>query len=176
MKFRVAYENYTNENLSTPSGDKIQYEHREEIDKNGKRKLIKDVAINIYDKIQASREQCEIETILRKATEGDMSVLSMVNGNYIDVTDAPSSLAEAQQFVIRAKTEFDSLPEETKKKFDNNAEMYVAQYGTKTWEDATGITALKEAEAKNKEIEKEMKKMEKLAMETIIKKNGAVNE
>lgn len=174
MKFRVAYETY--ENKSTPSGDKIQYEHRENIDKNGKRTLIKDVAINAYDKIQTSREQCEIETILRKATEGDLSVLSMVNGNYLDITDAPNSLAEAQQFVMRSKREFDKLPDETRKKFEYNAEIYVANYGTKMWEDAVGITAAREAEKAAKQAEKDLKKLQKEAMEAMIKQNGAINE
>lgn len=148
MKFKKQFEQY--ENAATPSGEKIVYEHREEIGKDGKRRLIKDKAINLYEYIQSSRESCEIETILRRAREGDPSILNAVNANYLDITDAPSSLAEAQQFVIRTKNEFENLPKEIKFQFDNSAEQYVAQYGTQKWADALGITLKMEEEKKTR--------------------------
>ena len=142
----------------TPSGTKVVTEHREFIDTEGKRFLIKDREINIYEKIQASREQTEIENILRRAAEGDMNVLNMVNGSYMDIVDAPKSLAEAQQFIIKAKAEFDSLPKEIRQKFENNAENYVATYGTEQWADATGLKAKwekEEAAAKQEKLNEE---------------------
>lgn len=145
-KFRKPHTHYKNE--PAPSGKKIVYEHREEIGKDGKRKLIKDRAVNIYEKIQASKDQCEIENILRRATEGDQNVLNIVNGQYMDITGAPSSLAEAQQFVIRAKNEFEQLPKDIRAKFENNAEIYVAEFGSDTWADKTGLKA-KWAEQEN---------------------------
>ncbi|QCS36210.1 minor capsid protein [Capybara microvirus Cap1_SP_162] len=150
IAFRSAYNLRREEQAFTPGGSKIVMEHREEIGLDGKRKLIHDRAVNIYDLIQSSRESCEIENILRRAAEGDYNILNIVNGQYLDVTDAPSSLAEAQKFVIRAKTEFDELPKEIRAKFENNAEIYIAQYGTESWLEATGVNA-KRAELKAQE-------------------------
>lgn len=171
MKFKVQYGKY--ENKPTPSGEKIVKEHREEIDKDGKRSLIKDRVVNIYENIQASREQCEIQNILRAAAEGNPNILNVVDSHYLDITGAPSSLAEAQQFVIRAKNEFDQLPKDIRAKFENNAEIYVAKYGTEEWQDATGIKVALEQKAKAEANEKAFKQnmakaAEKLAADTSI--------
>lgn len=176
LPFRSAYDRRTEDNISSPTGEKIALEHREEIGLNGKRVLIRDRKVNIYDKIQASRESCEIQTILRRAAEGDMSVLNIVNGQYLDITGAPTSLAQAQQFVIRAKSEFDQLPKEMKNLFNNNAEEYVAEYGTEAWEDKTGIKAAKEAKANAEKAAKLSKENMEKAFENLAKEGAVTNE
>lgn len=176
LKFKTAYDTRTDEMPSTPVGEKIVYEHREVMHDNGKRELVKDRAINIYEKIQASKEQCEIENILRRAAEGDLSVLNAVQGNYLDITDAPSSLAEAQKFVIRAKAEFDELPRDIRAKFENNAEQYVAEYGTNAWADKTGLTARWEEEKKVAESRAKYEELQKKAFENLAEKGSINNE
>lgn len=176
MEFKTAYNTMSKNAASTPSGEKIIKEHREQIDTKGHRELIKDREVAIYDRIQSSAEQCEITNILRRAAEGDDRALNMVNGNYMDIVDAPTSLAEAQKFVINAKNEFEKLPKEIKAKFENNAEMYVANYGTELWQDAVGITAAKEAEKHQKEMEKQYKELQKKAAEKILEKGSVTNE
>lgn len=173
MIFRTPYNNYSDEHTS-PSGEKVVLEHEEIIDTKGKRHLNATRKVNIYDRIQASREQTEIDTILRRATEGDYNALNMVNGQYIDVTGAPASLAEAQQFVIHAKNQFDELPKEIRAKFENNAEMYVASYGSEEWQEKTGIKLAlekqKEAEANEARFKVNMEK----AFENLAAQEGAV--
>lgn len=174
--FNTAYNTGTENSLCTPSGEKIITEHREEMDINGRRKLVKDRKINIYERIQSSKDSTDINNILRRAAEGDYNVLNMVSGNYLDIVDAPSSLAEAQRFVIKAKAEFDNLPKEVRAKFENNAEIYVAQYGTKLWQDSIGYTEAKELEEAKKRAEEEYKKLQKTAFETIVENGGLKNE
>lgn len=174
--FNTAYNTCTRDSLCTPSGEKIITEHREEMDINGRRKLIKDRKINIYERIQSSKDSTDINNILRRAAEGDYNVLNMVSGNYLDIVDAPSSLAEAQHFVIRAKEEFNSLPKEVKAKFENNAEIYVAQYGTKLWQDSIGYTEAKEIEKAKMEAEKKYKELQEKAFKTIVETGGLRNE
>lgn len=175
MKFRSAYDKGENKYIS-PSGEKVVYEHREEIDTRGRRRLLKDRAVDVYEKIQASAEQCEITNILRRAAEGDYNALNMVNGQYLDIVGAPASLAEAQQFVINAKNQFEKLPKEVRAKFENNAEMYVANYGSEMWEEATGIKAAKELEKSKKENEKKFKVNLEKAVENLTKEGAIVNE
>lgn len=126
--------------FSAPAGDKIQVEHTPHMGLDGRRKLIKDNPKPIYEMIQASREQCEVERIVKRALQGDTSVLSAMEGQYIDITGAPKSLAQAQQIIINAKYQFEKLDAETKKKFDNNVEIFIAEAGTKEWCDKMGIT------------------------------------
>lgn len=178
LKFGTKYQE--RERVYCPSGDRIQMEHTPHMDLDGHRKLIKDNPKPIYEMIQASREQCEIDRIVKRALNGDLSVLSAMNGQYIDITGAPQSLAHAQQIIIEAKRQFNELDIETKAKFENNPEVFVAKAGTKEWCDIMGITekieANKAAQAKITEYEQNLQS----AMANLAKgsgnKGGEVNE
>lgn len=139
LKFRTKYEN-GNLAFKAPTGEKTQMEHTPHMGLDGRRKLIKDNPKPIYEIIQASRDECEIERIVKRAMNGDVSVLDAIQGQYIDITGAPKSLAHAQQIIINAKYDFDKLDAETKKKFDNNVEVFIATAGSKEWCDKLGIT------------------------------------
>lgn len=136
---------------NSPTGEKIQIEHRGTIDLNGRRHLIRDVEKPIYEMIQASREQTEIERIVKRALEGDPTVLQAREGQYMDLTEVPQTLAQAQQVIINAKRDFEKLDTETKKLFDNNVEVFIAEAGSKEWMDKMGITAKLEKQQKAKE-------------------------
>lgn len=124
-----------------PAGRKTEMRHRASITKEGVRELIKDKEVAIYDLIQSHREECEIENIIRRAVEGDYNALNAVNGVFEDITNCPASIAEAQQYIIDAKAEFEKLPKEIKAKFEYNAEMYIAELGNnpKSWLEKTGF-------------------------------------
>lgn len=124
---------------AAPAGSKEEPVYQMQIDLRGNKTLVKTGMTNIYDIIQESLEQSKIETIIRRATEGDPYALTMMNGQYIDTTDVPNTLAEAQQFVIRAKEEFDQLPINIRRAFDMSAEKYIANYGTSDWINIMGI-------------------------------------
>lgn len=145
----------------TPTGNKVQMEHTPHMGLDGRRKLVKDNPKPIYEMIQASREQCEIERIVKRAMQGDISVLNAMEGQYIDITGAPQSLAHAQQIIINAKNDFEKLDPETKKKFENNVEIFIATAGSKDWLDKMGITdkleRAQKAEADKTEYEKNLK-------------------
>lgn len=156
---------------ATPTGEKIQMEHTPHMGLDGKRKLIKDNPKPIYEMIQASREQCEIERIVRRALDGDTSVLNAMEGQYIDITGAPKSLAHAQQIIINAKNDFDKLDAETKKKFDNNVEVFIATAGSKDWLDKMGITEKLEREEKARVAKAEYENNLQAAMANLAKGN-----
>lgn len=156
MATKIPYRLQTDEHkhYHAPAGEKIEIRHRAEMDINGRRKLIPDVKINIWDIIQSHAEECEIENIVRRALNGDPFALNKKVGNFMDLTEMPRTIAEAQQLVINLKEQFEKLPADIKQKFDNNAEIFVASYGSEDWADKTGaLRRLKEAEEiKQKEI------------------------
>lgn len=154
---------------SSPTGEKVQIEHTPHMGLDGRRKLLKDNPKPIYEMIQAHREQCEIERIVKRAMEGDMSVLNAIEGQYLDITGAPSSLAQAQQIIINAKRDFDALDPETKKKFENNVEIFIAEAGSKEWCDKLGITDRLEREAKAKQAQAEYEQNLTQAMANLAK-------
>lgn len=133
MNFYTAYNRPDTQ--AAPSGIKEEPVYQMQIDNKGHKCLVQTGMTNIYDIIQESLEQSKIENIIRRAREGDPYALETMNGQFIDATDLPTSLAEAQSFVIKAKNEFDQLPIEIRRQFDMSAEKYVAAYGTEKWMD-----------------------------------------
>lgn len=162
--------------FSSPTGEKFQVEHTPHMGLDGRRKLIADNPKPIYEMIQASREQCEIERIVKRALNGDTSVLNAIEGQYIDITGAPKSLAHAQQIIINAKNDFDKLDAETKKKFDNNVEIFIAEAGSKEWCDKLGITDRLEREAQAKKAEAEYQQNLTQAMANLAKGSSKESE
>lgn len=165
--FRTAFSERVR--MHQPVGSKIITEHRLVMDKDGIDRLVKDNKINIYEKIQASAEQSDVNNIVRRAKAGDPTALNQVKGEYMNVLGAPKNLREAQQFVINAERQFNSLPLEVKKSFDNNAKKYVSMYGTKEFEDLTGITAEKTKQAAIEAANKEFEELKKKAISNLAK-------
>lgn len=150
IKFPTKYDRGEVKRHISPTGEREEYRHEEYIDLDGRRSIVlSKEPTPIYDLIQASREQCEIERIVRRATMGDYSALNAIEGVYADVTDAPSSLAQAQQIMLNAQKEFAKLPKDIREKFENNYEIFIATAGSDEWCDKMGIKAeLERQEAK----------------------------
>lgn len=170
--------------FKAPTGEKTEIRHEAVIKENGRRVLEPTRIVAIYDLIQASREECEIENIIRRAVEGDYTALNAANAIYTDITNCPSSIAEAQQFIINQKAEFEKLPKEIKAKFEYNPDIYMAEMGNnvKSWCDKMGLTAqwLKQDENRKADMitkENFAKVMSDLAQgATITQKGAEVNE
>lgn len=91
--------------------------------------------INMWEKTQSHKEECQIENILKAAALGDLSAFQQKEATYADVTGLPKTLAEYQNIVIKMKDEFNHMPDEIKNKFDNSPEKYVNMMGTKEFND-----------------------------------------
>lgn len=124
-KFSERKRNYT------PAGSRYENLYQEEIEKKtGRKHLIKVGETCVYNKIQEDLESSKIENIIHKLAMGDLSVLKEAKLTYVNEEDFPKSLMEAQNIVVRAKSEFDKFPEEVKEIFHNSPEEYVSEIGT----------------------------------------------
>lgn len=92
----------------------------------GKKELKKTGTTNIYEKIQAAKESCEIYNILKQYQEGNIEVLDKVHGVYGDFTNMPKTLAESQQALIDAEKTFMSLPLDVRKEFNHSTSEFLA--------------------------------------------------
>lgn len=124
---------------AAPSGEKEEKTFEMHIDQNGHKSIKESGKTNIYEKIQAAYEETKIENIINRAMGGDASDLNAHIGQYLDITNAPQTLAEAQQSIQAIKNTFDKLPLEIKAKYDMSVEKYIADFGSKNWMDAMGI-------------------------------------
>lgn len=95
-------------------------------DKNGDLQLVKTGTENLYDKIQAEAAACDMDNILRRFANGDISVLSESQGVYADVANAPMHFTDALNMVRSVQDAFDKMPAEDREKYDNDWVKYGA--------------------------------------------------
>ena len=126
------------ETVAAPTGDRYDKQYQMRIDENGHKSLHEVGKTDRYEKIQSHKEETDIKNIIAKATL-DPTVLNQKAGQYMDTTNMPTTLAEAQTKILDIKNEFNELPLEIRKKFDNSAEKYIAAYGTKEWAESVGL-------------------------------------
>ena len=105
----------------------------------GKKILVKTGEHDIYPQIQSHLEETLIENIITRVTMGDPYALEAKQTQYIDMTDMPVSLMDAQNKILKIEREFNSLPLEQRKKFDMSIEQYISQYGTNDWANKMGL-------------------------------------
>lgn len=121
------------EGKPSTAGEKIEPTYEMTMDPRGHKILEQVGGTNIYERIQESLEETKIENIIRRAVGGDETALATMHGVYIDVTNAPTSLAEMQQVIIHATEEFYKLPLEIREKFDHSPEQYITEFGSEEW-------------------------------------------
>lgn len=81
---------------------------------------------DIYDQIQSHAESCDIYSILRRFANGDVAVLSKVQGTYGDFTQVPKTYAEMLNALNTAEAEFMRLPLDVRAKFDHSFEHWLS--------------------------------------------------
>lgn len=150
------------EKIHTEAGTRYLNTYQEEIDKEtGKKHIVKSGETNIYEMIQEDLESTKIENILQRVALGDLSALNQKETLYVDATNMPKTLMEAQNIVLKAKQEFEKLPIDVRKEFDMSAEKYISEMGTKEFFDKMApynkrISEIEEA-GSLKEYEKKVK-------------------
>lgn len=129
------------ERISFPveNGSKMHNTYQIKIDKTGHKTLHKTGESNWYEKTQAALEDTLIENILMKASMGDMSALNRIEGKFLDTTEMPTNLAEAQRAMYRLRTEFEKLPVEIRAQFDHSPEVFINEYGTERFFEKMGM-------------------------------------
>lgn len=123
-----------------PRCTKVVMEHSLHInEKTGEEYLVLDTERRVYDYIQEGREETLVANIVRKYKEGDANALAAMNGKFIDIMNAPTSLLDALVSIRKAEQEFDTLPLDIRTKFNNDPNQFIAGYGTNDWADKMGL-------------------------------------
>lgn len=139
MIFRNKYVN--KERFVTSSGSPEEVTFKLKVDKNGHRFLEPDGKINLYEKIQSFRDSCDINVLLTRFANGDVTALSKAQGIYGDFTHVPTSVQELQQRVVDAERLFYQLPVDIRDKFNHSPSQFYAQIGTDSFNEILGISA-----------------------------------
>lgn len=108
---------YAAPRVCCPSGSPFMDEYKtvmvngaEEIECVGK--------IPLDELIQADADSCRIAGIIKRFMAGDAAALNARASSYLDLTEAPSNLMEAQERLQKAENYFNSLPVEVQTKYN----------------------------------------------------------
>lgn len=97
---------------------------------NGRYDLVEVGKSNLYDQIQSHKDSCDIYKLLERYQAGDVSALTKVAGQYMDITDAPHTLAEAFTFIGNAEKFFSKLPLFLREAYDHDPSKFISDLGT----------------------------------------------
>lgn len=97
---------------------------------DGVYELVKIGTSNLYEQIQSHRDSVDIYKILERYAAGDLGVLEQAHGQYIDITEAPKTLAEAYTYIANSKKYFENLPLKVREEYDFDASKFVADIGS----------------------------------------------
>lgn len=135
MKFRNQFDDEDLNKYINVAGEKEIEDYEVRLNRDGVKQLVKKATKkNIYDRIQASRDECDIYEILRRSDpnmreslENRIIKANMTDtGEVYDITDMPTNLVQARQMLIDADNKFKSLPIEVRKEFNNNPNEFIA--------------------------------------------------
>lgn len=110
----------------TNPGSREKVLYAPQVAKDGTYVLIENGREDLYASIQSHAESVDIHVILDRYARGDLGALSRVQGVYADVTGMPGSYAEMLNLVISGEAQFNSLPLETRAKFDHSFAKWIA--------------------------------------------------
>lgn len=135
MEFRSILSGDTKEFVSEPGTPYIpEYEYS--LDKGGKKMLVKkDTVDNIYERIQAERDSCDINKLMERFALGDTEALNINKGFYLDTREMPSSYFEVLKLGLEAQNYFEGLPVDLKKEFDNSYSVFFTEMGSKEFDE-----------------------------------------
>lgn len=83
----------------------------------GKATLVPDGVEDIYQGIQLAAQGNLVGDLIKRAGMGDDKALGVDTDSFVDLTNAPKSLLDAENRLIAAREQFDSLPLDIKKQF-----------------------------------------------------------
>ena len=112
---------------------------------------------NLQEYIDSFASECDINVLIARFVNGDINALNQRQGFYGDFTQMPKTYAEFLQVQIDSKKYFDALPVDIKHKFNDDANQFLAQAGSKEWFEIMSALNPVEASADDLVVEKEQK-------------------
>lgn len=133
MEFRFKYDKHDRK-ISNP-GDPIKDDNKPVLDKFGNRVIESAGKIDLYAQIQSWRDECDINILMAKFTNGDKTALMQRVGAYLDLSNIPDNFNDMLNLTTTAQSVFDSLPTDVKKVFGNNVNNFLANSKSKEFEE-----------------------------------------
>ena len=124
MVFQTQFD--ARDRIISNAGSRIKQLYDARVDNQGHIDLVESGTEDLYDYIQSFKESCDINTIVKRFAAGDTDVLARRQATYGDFTELPRTYAELLNTVIQGENYFNSLPLETRAKFNHSFREWMA--------------------------------------------------
>ena len=131
----------------TEAGKSVRHTYLWERNEKGEKVLRLDRTIYKQAEIDSYLEETKLENIIRRASiDPDIAerIRPDIGGGIQDYTEAPQTLAELQNIMMKAEQIWEEVPKDIKLKFDNDVDKFIASYGSVEWAKNLGIYQEKE--------------------------------
>lgn len=110
------------------------------IEEDGRKTVYVSGKENLQEYIDSFKDYTNIHNILARFAAGDVNALHVSAEQYGDFTGMPTTLAGMLQKVIDGEKLFNSLPVETRQKFDNDFNQFLAQSNSEEFIEKIGLS------------------------------------
>lgn len=112
----------------SPAGCSERTMYSRKVVPGGVSELVEAGKENLYQRIQLAAQGNLVLDLIRRAERGDLSAILPVDAPecIVDITNAPTSLMDAENKLIQARSFFDSLPLEVRNKYGNNFNTFLS--------------------------------------------------
>lgn len=125
MKFPTQFDPYISKSTDPGKAEYITYSA------DDKGNPISSGISNIQKEIDSHRESVELATLLQRYAAGDETALHNVDGAYVDVSGVSGqSFQDIYDSVKQAEDDFNGLPSDFKKLFNNSTVEFWSQFGS----------------------------------------------
>lgn len=144
QKFKTQF--HERKRFFTNPGNPIIVKYGASYDEAGRVQLVEEGTENLYDFIQSFADSCDIHVLLKRYSNGEVDVLSKVQGMYGDFTEFPTTYAELLNTVNRGEAMFNEFPVDVRAKFNHNFAEFMASLSDGSFFERVGIKQQAESE------------------------------
>lgn len=141
-----------------PVGSPEKITYSPVFDEKGHLSLIESGKENLYAYIQSHKDSVDIHVLLKRYANGEVDVLSKVQGAYGDFTAMPKTYAEMLNIINRGEVFFNELPVETRASFGHSFSQFLAAMDQPGFLEKIGLSA-KQAEKVVEQVSQEVKEV-----------------
>lgn len=163
MKWRTQFDRVR---VFTNPGNPVKVLYGASYDEKGRVILEEKGTENLYDYIQSFAESVDIHVLLKRFSNGEVDVLSKVQGFYGDISGFPTTYADLLNTVAEGEAFFNGLPVDIRSKFGHSFAQFMSALSDGSAFDTLGIanpfvdqqdpTVVPEAVEKMDQIKKEV--------------------
>lgn len=140
-------------------GSPLKVTYSPKVSPSGSVHLVATGEVDLYMEIQSHKQSVDLKSLIARFESGDVDVLNRKSGFFADVSGFPQTYSELHQLMTDARSHFDALPVDVRKRFDFDFGKYLESLGdipsaVPSSESATSSVPEKESEVKTDEQER----------------------